>query len=345
MSATAAVFPMSFAQRRFWLLQELSPASSAYHVTGAVYLRGQLDISVIRRTLDALVTRHEVLRTTFGTVDGKPVQVIHEQVDVALSVEDDLELTDTGPERDKAIKVTLAEGLERPFDLRTDLPFRARIIRLAETVHIMQLTVHHIAADGWSMGIIIDEFTQAYGALRSGESVSLPELPVQYADFSAWQSEWLQSDALQRELDWWIAELRGMPEHLVLPADRPRPRVMSYRGGFVAVDIPLPTLARLEAQCSAEKATLFMGFLSLFASLLAHYTGRKDIAIGTPMSDRPRAEIESVVGCFVNTLVLRARIQDSETFRSRLHNLRDTCLAAYAHQELPFEYLVEHAVN
>ena len=233
------------------------------------------------------------------------------------------------------------EEAQRPFDLARDLLLRARLFRLGEADHILFLTMHHIASDGWSMGLLVRELSILYEAFVEGKPSPLPELPIQYADFAVWQREWLQGEVLEKQLGYWRKQLEGAPALLELPTDRPRPAMQSYRGAVMPWELPKPLLVALRELSRREGATLFMTLLAGFQTLLHRYTGGDDILVGSPIAGRNRMEIEPLIGIFVNTLVLRGDLSGNPSFRTFLGRTREAALGAYAHQDLPFERLVE----
>jgi amino acid adenylation domain-containing protein len=329
--------PASFAQRRLWFLDRLQPGSPAYNIPAAVRLEGRLDVEALRRALAEVVRRHEILRTTFADDGGVPRQVIADSLELPLPVED---LSDLPEDRrlDRAIGRVLEEAA-KPFDLARGPLVRAGLIRLAEDRYIVQVTMHHIVTDGWSLGVLIREVSALYEAFRAGQPPPLPEPAIQYADFAAWQREWPRGEALRRQLDYWTAQLAGLPL-LELPTDRPRPAVPSGRGAERTALIPRDLLDAVRALGRQEGATLYMTLLAAFQVLLHRYSGQDDIAVGSPIAGRTRPELEDLIGLFINTLVLRADLKGHPGFRELLRRTRRTAIDAYAHQDLPFERLV-----
>ncbi len=333
------VFPLSFAQQRLWFLDQFEPNSPFYNIPAAVRLTGPLDVEVMRRALNEIVRRHETLRTTFDTLDGEPVQVIHPEWELEVPV---IDLTHLPAEEREAKALWLAnEEAKRPFDLTKGPLLRMHLLRLAQDEHIALFTMHHIISDGWSMGVLIGEIGALYPAFLRGEPSPLPELPIQYADFAEWQRNWLQGEVLEEQLRYWKEQLEGELPVLELPTDRPRPAVQTSRGGTCSRKLPKPLIDELKALSQREGATLFMTLLAAFQVLLHRYSGQDDLTVGTPIANRNRAEIEGLIGFFVNTLVLRADLSGSPSFRAFLRQVRETTLDAYAHQDLPFEMLVE----
>jgi amino acid adenylation domain-containing protein len=329
--------PATFAQQRLWFLDRLAPGSPAYNIPTAVRLDGRLDVDALRRALDEIIRRHEILRTTFADDGGIPRQVIADAIEWPLPVVDLSEVPEDS-RRDRAIEVVLAEAA-RPFDLARGPLVRAGLIRLADDRHIVQVTMHHIISDGWSLGVLIREVSALYDAFRRGEPSPLPEPALQYADFAAWQRDWLHGEVLEQQLDYWTGQLAGLSP-LELPTDRPRPAVPTGRGGERNALVPRVLLDAVRGLGREEGATLYMTLLAAFQVLLHRHSGQADIAIGSPVAGRSRAELEGLIGFFVNTLVLRADLRGDPGFRELLRRTRRTAIDAYAHQDLPFERLV-----
>ncbi|XXX81466.1 amino acid adenylation domain-containing protein [Sorangium sp. So ce134] len=335
------VFPASFAQQRLWFLEQLEPGSAAYHIAQAVRIRGPLDPGALRRAALAVVARHESLRTTFASQKGRPVQL------VALEAEVDVPLVDLGAlpagERPAAVRRELEAAARRPFDLARGPLLRLGLLRLTPFEHALLVTVHHLVADAWSMGVLVRELAALYAAARAGAPLEghLPELPIQYADFVAWQSDLLSGPALEAQLEHWRRALEGAPEALELFPDRPRPARQASRGGQASLDLGPELTRSVKALSQREGVTPFMTLLAAFQALLARRSGQDDIVVGTPIANRTRLETEGLIGLFANTLALRARLGGDPTFRELLGQVREACLGAYAHQDLPFEKLVE----
>ena len=271
-------------------------------------------------------------------VDGEPVQVIA-SVRIALDVVDLRDRLEA--EREDEARRLIREEAGRPFDLAQGPLFRNKLLRLGEDDHILLLAMHHIVSDGWSMGVLYQELTVLYRSFVKGEPSPLAELPIQYADFAAWQREWLQGEVLDTQLSYWKKQLAGIPEVLNLPTDQPRPAVQSYKGARKSIQLSRELSEGLKALSRKQGVTLFMTLLAAFQTLLYRYTGQKDIVVGSPIANRNRAEIEGLIGFFVNTLVLRSNFDDKPTFKELLAKVKETTLGAYAHQDLPFEKLVE----
>ena len=330
---------LSFAQARLWFLDQLDPGSPMYNLPAAVELAGALDRPAFAVALGEIVRRHEVLRTVFRSEAGEPVAVVSPPSGIALPVIDLAALPAVA--RSAEASRLAAEGARRPFDLAADPLLRVSLLVLAAAEHVALVTLHHIASDGWSMGVLTRELAALYTAFRAGTSSPLPELPIQYADYAAWQRRWLAGERLDSELAFWRARLAGAPAALELPTDRPRPPVASQRGESLELALDGGTLDRLAALSRRHGSTLFMTLLSAFAALLSRHTGQEDLTVGTPIAGRTQGETEGLIGLFVNTLALRVDLAESPSFLALLDRVRETALAAYAHQDLPFERLVE----
>ncbi|APR77523.1 Malonyl CoA-acyl carrier protein transacylase [Minicystis rosea] len=334
----AGPLPLSFAQERLWLLDRLEPNRSVYNVLGAVRLSGPLDVEVLSRALAEVVHRHEVLRTTFTMRGAAPVQVIHERMDVRPTICDLGALPP--PEREARVRAAAAEEAATPFDLARGPLLRAKLLRLDADAHVLLLSVHHIVSDAQAQSVLHDELGTLYDAFVQGEPSPLPELPVQYADFAAWQRRWLSGEVLEKQLAYWRSTLAGAVV-LDLPTDRPRPPTQSFRGARHAFGLGVELRSGLVELSRREGATLFMTVLAAFEVLLQRWSGQHDFVVGTPAMQRTRAETEGLIGCFLNTLAIRAQIDDDGSFRDLVRRVRETCLGAYAHQDLPFERLVQ----
>jgi len=340
----SAALPLSWAQQRLWFLDQLDHAAgAAYHIPAALRLRGALHRDALQATLDRIVARHESLRTTFVHTDADPVQVIAPADTSFALAEHDLRLL-AGTDQQEAVHRLTAEEAAAPFDLARGPLIRGRLLRLAEDEHILLVTQHHIISDGWSIGVLIGEVATLYSAFQQGLADPLPPLAIQYPDYASWQRQWLQGDALQEQADFWRNQLDGAPALLELPTDRPRPAVQSYSGGRVAITLPTELGAGLRALARRRGATLFMTLLAGWAIVLSRLSGQSDVVIGTAVANRQRAEIESLIGFFINTLALRVKPEADASVAQLLDQVRATTLAAYAHQDLPFEQVVE-AVN
>jgi amino acid adenylation domain-containing protein len=332
-------FPVSFAQQRVWFLHHLEPTIASYNLPVAVRLTGPLDVGTLEESLNEVVRRHDSLRTSFPVWEGRPVQVIGPVGQADLR---EIDLTDFPPEARETEAARLASGeANLPFDLAQGPLFRAKLLRLCEEEHVLIVTMHHIVSDGWSVGILMRELAALYEAFRLGRPSPLPELPIQYADYSLWQQDWLRGDVLQAELDYWKSRLDGIPALIEVATDRPRSAVRSLRGASLSAILPPGLLERLKALSRSENSTLFMTLLAAFQVLLSRYTGLDDIPVGSPIAGRTQVETEGLIGFFVNTLVLRGDLSGDPSFRQLLARVRETALEAFAHQDLPFEKLVE----
>ncbi|HWG99355.1 MAG TPA: condensation domain-containing protein, partial [Pilimelia sp.] len=333
-----APLPMSFAQQRLWFLDQFEPGGVEYLSPTTLRLRGRLRPDVLADALSALVARHESLRTTFDAVDGRGVQVIGAPYRVEPPVTDLSGLP--AAEREARLPETLATLVARPFDLRTGPPLRADLVRLADDDHVLVLVLHHIVTDGWSTGVLLNELGDLYAAGVRGEPAALPDLPVQYADFALWQRERLSGPALAEELAYWRETLAGV-EPLELPTDRPRPAVHTTHGAVHELVLPADVAARLREVGQDRNASLFMTLVAACQALLSRWSGQEDVAVGTVTSGRERPELERLVGFFVNTLVLRSTVDGGAPFADLLAAVRGTVLDAFAHQEVPFERVVD----
>jgi amino acid adenylation domain-containing protein len=327
----------SFAQQRLWFLDQLDPGQASYNIPTAVRLVGDLDVPALEAAINEIVRRHEVLRTTFSSEAGIPRQVIADDLRLSLGV-DDLGHLDPEARQAEAARL-IAEEARRPFDLAVGPLIRARLLRLGDREHVILVTMHHIVSDGWSIGVLIREVSALYVAFRAGELSPLPEPTLQYADYSAWQREWLQGDVLQAQLDYWSGRLEGLPT-LEIPTDRPRSAASTRGGDERAVLLPKPLLDSTRELARQEGATLFMTLLAAFQVLLQRYSGQDDFAVGSPIAGRTRSELENLIGFFVNTLILRADLAGDPSFRALIGRTREAALGAYTHQDLPFEQLV-----
>lgn len=331
--------PLSFSQQRLWFMDQLEPGNPAYNMAWGFFLTGPLDIPVLEQSFNEVVKRHEALRTTFASVNGNPVQVIAPSINLTLPVVDlqGLPLN----EREAEMLRLATEESRAPFDLTEGPLIRASLLRLSEDEHMLLLTIHHIVYDLWSMGVLFRELGAIYKALLAGQPAPLAELPIQYADYAAWQHEQLTGGTYERQLDYWRKQLQGAPEVLDLPADRPRPPVQSFNGSHESMSLPKELGEKLRAISQREGVTLFMTLLAAFQILLARYTNQEDIVVGSPIASRTRAELENLIGFFVNNLVLRTDLSGGPSFREVLRRVKDVTLGAYANQDLPFEKIVE----
>ncbi|MDF4005205.1 amino acid adenylation domain-containing protein [Luteibacter sp. PPL552] len=336
--AIGEVFPLSFAQQRLWFLDQLEGQSPTYNIPAAVRLKGRVDVAALQAALDDVVRRHDALRARFDSVDGSPVQRIVDEVRLPLVLHD---LSGFAPkERDAKTRWLMLDEARTPFDLKHGTLIRSSLLKLSAEEHLLLLTMHHIASDGWSMGLLVRDLGALYAAHGFGAPVSLPTLPMRYVDFARWQREWLGDGVLDRQLAYWTKQLAGSPGLLALPTDRPRPAVQGQDGAMLHYAVPAALTAKLQAFSRRSQCTLFMTLCAAFNVLLARYAGQDDICIGTPIANRNRSEIEDLIGFFVNTLVLRTRVDLRASFDDLLRQVRATTLDAYAHQDVPFEQLV-----
>jgi amino acid adenylation domain-containing protein len=331
-------YPLSFSQRRLWFLNQLAPGNPFYNVTVVLPLKLWLNVPALERSLDELSGRHETLRTTFTVVDGEPVQVIAPTARVSLSQADLRALAPA--ERDAEASRLASEEAQRPFDLKRGPLFRPALLRKTVDEYVLVLTLHHIVCDGWSLDVLARDLTELYQAYIRHVRAELPKLPVRYVDYAVWQKRRLDGDSVAEDVDYWRHRLRGAAT-LELPIDHPRPAVTTYRGAQVDMLVPEQPAAALRRLCRDEDATTFMALLAVFGVLLHRHTGQHDISVGVPISGRNRVETENLIGLFVNTLVLRADLSGGPTFRETVRRIREAATEAYAHQELPFERLVE----
>ncbi|KAF1061953.1 amino acid adenylation domain-containing protein [Burkholderia gladioli] len=337
--ARPAALPLSFEQQRMWFLDRMLPDKTLYHVPVALRLDGELDTAALFGALERVVERHELLRTNYVVVDGTPAQQIAAQARLDTQ-EHDLGTLPEAEREARAEQLVQAET-RRPFDLAAGALLRCAVIRLAPRQHVIALSTHHIAFDGWSAGVLVRELGELYAAAVQRREARLAPLPLQYADFALWQRDWLAGEVLARKLDYWKTQLADAPALLELPTDRPRPAVRSLRGAVHGFTVPAATARGLREAARRVQGTLFMTLYAAFGLLLSRHSRQADICIGTPVANRDQAEIEPLLGFFVNTLVLRTAIDPDETALSLLRRARDTALAAYAHQDVPFEHLVE----
>ncbi|HZG53938.1 MAG TPA: amino acid adenylation domain-containing protein, partial [Pyrinomonadaceae bacterium] len=331
--------PLSYAQQRLWFLHQLEPESAAYNVLTAVRLRGEFDAQAVAQSLAELVRRHEVLRTVFKVVDGQPTQVVKETMPLSLG-RVDLSAGDEA-DREEAVRQAIRAEAGQPFDLGRGPLLRARLLRLSEAEHVLVLAMHHIVSDGWSMDILVRELTALYESFRRGETPPPFELRVQYADYACWQREWLRGETLEAQLAYWRRQLGAPLPVLELPTDFPRPAALAHHGASESFALAGEVARDLKAVSRREGVTLFMTLLAAFQTLLLRYTGQDDIIVGSPIANRTTAETEGLIGCFINTLALRADLSGGVTFSELLRRVREVTLGAYAHQDVPFELLVE----
>ncbi|MET7641792.1 amino acid adenylation domain-containing protein [Streptomyces sp. NPDC005438] len=334
--ATEDTFPLAALQRGTWFLEQIRPRNPGYIVPGAVRVEGPLDTGLLRTAIAEVVQRHEALRTTFELRGGSPVQVVRPRLTVEVP-ETDL----SGPEHSEADRQKwIDDALAEPFDIGTGPLLRVRLLHTGPERCVLIVAMHHLISDRWSTGVFLSELSELYEASTEGRRPSLPELPVQYGDFSVWQNQRMEDGGWQEDLAYWRDRLAGAPLVLELPTDRPRPAVQSFNGGSVPLDLPPAVAAELAALAARHGATPYMALLAVFHVLLHRYTGQDDILVGGPAALRSQAEVEPLIGYFVNTLPIRGDLSGDPDFTSVLGRVRDACLGAYAHQDLPFEMLV-----
>lgn len=326
---------ISFAQQRLWMIDQLEPGNVAYNTLRGLRLRGRLNVRALEASVNEVIRRHEVLRTNFRAERGEPVLVVAKERRLTLPV-----VEVRGDNREEEVQAAARDLAQEPFDLAHDLLLRARLLRLGPEEHVLLLVIHHIVFDGWSVGVLTRELAAAYEAVSTRRAPGLPELPLQYADYAAWEREWFQGERLAEQVAYWQEKLADLPT-LKLPQSRARPVVGTHRGAVIRQKLPFALTEALRGLGRAEKTTFFMTLLAAFYVLLYRYSGQEDLAVGTPIAQRTRTEAERLIGFFVNTLVLRADLSGAPTFRELLGRVREVALGAYAHQELPFEKLVE----
>lgn len=332
------VFPASFAQQRLWFIDQLIPGSSLYTIPLVFRLTGSLHHSALEQSVQAIACRHETLRTTFDAIDGQLVQIIAPSLMQVSFTSINLQALPASTREQVALE-QIRQEIQQPFNLKQGPLFRVQLWQLNRTEHLLLILLHHIIFDEWSSGILIRELGKLYSAFVNNQPAALPELPIQYADFAHWQREWLQGEVLNTQLNYWKQQLKDVPT-LNLPS-APRPLIPSYQGASQLLELPQQLLDALEELSQQAGVTLFMTLLAAFQTLLYRYTAQTDIAIGSPIANRHRSELEGIIGFLVNSLVLRTNLAGDPSFRELLNRVRDVTLTAYAHQDLPFEKLVE----
>ncbi|ASC71044.1 peptide synthetase [Halomicronema hongdechloris C2206] len=332
--------PLSYPQKRLWFLDQLAPANPAYNIAFALQFQGPLSADILERSLNEVIRRHEPLRTTFKLVEGQPAQVITPSCWLPLKVVDCQNLSSEA--RESEVQRCATQASQQPFQLSQGPLMRAQLFHLAPQQHVLLLTLHHIIADEWSVEVLIRELLGNYkGFLSHGEIPALPAVSVQYKDFTHWQRQWLRGERMEGQLAYWIQHLEGAPAVLALPTDHPRPAVQTYQGARQSLALPHPLTEKLKALSEQENVTLFMVLLAAFKTLLYRYTGQDDILVGSPIANRSRSELKGLIGFFVNTLVLRTDLSGNPRFQELLGRVRQVALGAYAHQDVPFNQLVE----
>ncbi|NEP14920.1 MAG: AMP-binding protein, partial [Symploca sp. SIO2C1] len=330
--------PLSFAQQRLWFIEKTGLSSNAYNMPLTLHLIGELDELALQHSLNQIIARHESLRTTFSEINGTPVQVIKSPFELELAKKDLSELILS--QQKTQLQQLLQTENEQQFALEVDPPIRAVLFELGATEHILLVTLHHIASDGWSLTVFTKEISAHYTAILQNQPSPLPELPIQYADFAVWQRNYLQGQTLQTQLDYWKQKLQGLPQ-LQLPTDYPRPTVESFNGAGLPINLPTSLSSKLTQLTQQQGVTLFMTLLAAFKVLLYRYTAQEQIAVGSPIANRNRREIEGLIGFFVNSLVMHTNLGGQPSFIEVLNRVKQTALEAYSHQDLPFEKIVE----
>ncbi|UXE58890.1 MAG: amino acid adenylation domain-containing protein [Woronichinia naegeliana WA131] len=331
--------PLSFAQQRLWFLHQLSPDSHSYNLLEALRLEGTLNLLALEQSLSELIRRHEVLRTTFPMVEGQPIQRIAPPSPVSLPLQDLQDLS-TEKQTERLREIAIALSL-KPFDLAEESLVQFRLLKLSSQEYVLLLKMHHIIYDGWSLSIFFGELSQLYAAFVQGLPSPLAELSIQYADFAVWQRQWLTGEVLERQLNYWREQLTDAPTVLELPTDYPRPPIPSFRGDGAVFRLDRDLTQRLKQLSQDSGATLFMTLLAAFFVLISRYSGQLDVVVGSPIANRNSSAIEKLMGFFANTLALRGDLSGNPSFLALLERVKQTTLSAYAHQDLPFEMLVE----
>ncbi|AVH63712.1 non-ribosomal peptide synthetase [Nostoc sp. 'Peltigera membranacea cyanobiont' N6] len=334
-----ANLPLSYAQQRLWFLDQLEPNSGSYNIPFGLRLVGSLNFAALEQSLIEIIYRHEALRTNFVTVDGKPTQIIQTPTNWSVAVVNLQHLPVS--EQEITVHKLVQQQALLPFDLASDALIRATLLILSETEQWLLVCMHHVVSDGWSMGVFVQELQALYNAYSIGQPLPLLPLPIQYADFALWQRQWLFGEVLKSQLSYWKEQLANAPMFLPLPTDRPRPAVQTFNGAYQEFALSVELTQQLTKLSQQQGVTLFMTLLAAYNTLLYRYTGQIDILVGTPIANRDRTEIEGLIGFFVNTLVMRTDLSLNPTFNELLPRIREMALPAYAHQDLPFEMLVE----
>jgi amino acid adenylation domain-containing protein/FkbH-like protein/non-ribosomal peptide synthase protein (TIGR01720 family) len=337
-------FPVSFAQQRLWILAQLEPDSPFYNMFKAVHLQGGINIEILERSLNEIIDRHEILRTNFKEVEATPVQIIAPRANLKISVIDLQGLSEQ--EQSEQLQLLATEDQLQPFDLTTGILLRVTLVQLKSESSALLLTMHHIISDGWSMGVLIKELSSLYQGFLFGHGSVLPKLPIQYADFTIWQRQWLQGEnqgfiTIQNQINYWKQQLAAAPPLLELPTDRPRPSVQTFRGGCLSFQIDERLTASLKELSQKSATTLFMTLMAAYVTLLFRHSGQNDILVGTPIASRNYQELEGLIGFFVNTLVMRTRLEGNPSFEELLKQVRSVCTNAYGNQDVPFEQIIE----
>ncbi|NET65460.1 MAG: amino acid adenylation domain-containing protein [Moorea sp. SIO1G6] len=332
------VIPLSYAQQRLWFIEKMALSSNAYNMPLILHLVGKLDYVALQKSINQIIARHETLRTTFSEINGTAAQIIKPPFELELPIIDLSGLTPS--EATTKLQQLLQQENELSFNLEVDPPIRAQLYQLGTTEHILQITLHHIASDGWSLTVLPKELSAIYTATLEDQPSPLPELPIQYADFAVWQRNYLQGETLETQLNYWKQKLLDLPQ-LQLPTDHPRPAVETFNGAGIPINIPAALTSKVKQLTQKQGTTLFMTLLAVFKVLLSRYSGQESIAVGTPIANRNRSEIEGLIGFFVNSLVMYTDLGGDPSFTEVLNRVKQTALEAYSHQDIPFEKLVE----
>ncbi|NET43360.1 MAG: amino acid adenylation domain-containing protein [Okeania sp. SIO2B3] len=330
--------PLSFAQQRLWFLEKTGLSRNAYNMPLALHLEGKLDFAALKQSINQIIARHETLRTKFAQINGIPTQIIKPPFELSLPTKDLSNLTPS--QTTTQLQHFLLSARQQQFDLEQDFPIQVLLLKLGATEHILQVTLHHIASDGWSLTVLAKELSAHYTAALEHQPSPLPQLPIQYADFALWQRQHLQGTTLQTQLDYWKQKLLGLPK-LQLPIDYPRPAIETFKGASCALTLSPSLTSKLKQLTQQQGVTLFMTLLAGFKVLLHRYSGQDSISVGSLIANRNRSEIEDLIGFFVNSLVMYTDLGGSPSFTEVLKRVRQTAIEAYAHQDLPFEKLVE----
>jgi hypothetical protein len=332
--------PLSFVQEQLWLFEQFYPSTPIYNTPKTLYLRGKLNAAALEQSLREIVRRHEILRTIFQVMKGKPFQLISPEITLSYAAVDLRKFPEAEQRLAQAQKWSVKDT-QQPFDLAQGPLLRVKLLRLAEELHVLLLNIHHIVFDGWSFDVLFQELAALYKAFSTCQPSPLPELPIQYADFAVWQRQWLQGKVLKSQLSYWKQQLDGTLSVLHLPTDRPRPPVQTYRGTCQSLTLSKSLTEALKILSHQEGVTLFMTLLAAFKILLHRYSGQEEIIVGSPIAGRNQVETEGLIGCFLNILVLRTDLSGNPSFRELLGRVRRVTTEAYQHQDLPFHRLVE----
>ena len=333
-----STFPLSLAQQQLWFLSQLNRNSPFYNIAAALRIQGPFDLQILREALRIIFERHEMLRMRIITKSGEPEQVLaHSELPFQLVDLQDIPKQD----RPAVLELLAKQEAQKSFDLAQDVLIRVKVLDCEPTDRVLLLTMHHIIADGWSMGILIKEMIELYQSLLSGQTLTLPELPLNYADFAEWQEHFMKSEPYQQQVEYWKEHLTGAPAILELPTDKSRPAVQSYNGAHYRFDLPADLWEDMTRLGRTEQATPFMTFLAAFQVFMHRYSGQDDLCVGTPIANREKPEIQNLMGYFVNTLVMRADFNERPTFRDLLRHIQKDTLDAFSNQDVPFEKLIE----